>query len=107
MDAEPFQKLIQKTRLTPLQIAALCNVTPRTVRRWRSGAGIPPQAAVILLELIARHGVRVASELDSPTLASWLAGLIRDMRGESLSMIQRRLGCGYGVIARALRPNSG
>lgn len=107
MDAEAFKQLIQKTRLTPIQIAALCGVSPRTLRRWRSGAGIPPQAAVILLELIARHGVRVASEIDSPTLSGWLAGLIRDMRGESLCMIQRRLGCGYGVIARALAPNSG
>lgn len=102
MDADHFDKLITKTGLTQIQISELCGVTTRTLRRWRSGKTIPPQAAIILLELIGRHGVRLASEINSPTLAIWLAGLIRDMRGESLCTIQRRLGCGYGVIARAL-----
>ncbi|MFZ5565886.1 MAG: hypothetical protein ACOY95_02670 [Pseudomonadota bacterium] len=103
MDADHFNRLISQTQLTPEQVARLCDVTPRTLRRWRSGVVTPPQAAVILLELIKHHGVRMASDLDSPTLAAWLAGLIRDMRGESLCTIQRRLGCGYGVISRALR----
>lgn len=103
MDAEHLSKLIKQTGLTTTQVAELCGVTTRTLRRWRSGTATPPRAAIILLELIERHGVRLASDVDSPTLAAWLVGLIRDMRGESLCTIQRRLGCGYGVISRALR----
>src|SRR3569833_2660008 len=90
--------LIAAAGLTPPQIAALFDVTPRTVRRWRSGATPAPLAAVMLLGLLAEHGPRL---LSTPVCAqTWLAALAWDMRHDVLSSFHRRLGIGFGDAAR-------
>jgi len=92
--------LIAAAGLTPPQIAALFDVTPRTVRRWRSGATPAPLAAVMLLGLLAEHGPRLLST--HVCAQTWLAALAWDMRHDGLSAIHRRLGIGYGDAARML-----
>src|SRR3569833_3405286 len=80
--------LIAAAGLTPPQIAALIDVTPRTVRRWRSGATPAPLAAVMLLGLLAEHGPRLLST--HVCAQTWLAALAWDMRHDGLNTIHRR-----------------
>src|SRR3569623_749637 len=92
--------LIAAAGRTPPQIAALFDVTPRTVRRWRSGATPAPLAAVMQMGLLADPGPRLKSHHDCAQTR--LAARAWVMRHDGLSAIHRRLGIGYGDAARML-----
>lgn len=64
-----FIDLMARAGLTPAQVAGLCGVTVRTVRRWRAGASPAPLAAVVVLEVVAQHGLTMAATLNVAALA--------------------------------------
>lgn len=97
-----FIALMARSGLTAPQIAGLCGVNVRTVRRWRAGESPAPLAAIVVLELIARQGMSVATTLGVAALDEWVKQIVLGMREDGLSAIQRRLRLGYGVIARIL-----
>lgn len=97
-----FIALMARARLTPTQIAGLCGVNVRTVRRWKSGESPAPLAAIVVLEVIAQHGMSMATTLNVVALDAWVRDIVLGMRGDGMSAIQRRLKLGYGVIGRIL-----
>lgn len=94
--------LIARSGLTPAETALLCGVSMRTVRRWRTGENAVPMSTVVLLELLAKHGLSLAGASELAVLDDWLGEIVRRMAGAGLSSVQRRLGCGYGVAARLM-----
>lgn len=100
-----FNDLVARSRLTPAQIAGVCGVTVRTVRRWRSGASPAPLAATVILEVIAQQGMSGVTTLGVVALDEWVRQIVLGMREDGLCAVQRRLRLGYGVIGRILRGN--
>lgn len=96
-----FGALLKKSGLTTAQTATLCDVDPRTVRRWRS-SGHSPTSARLLLSLIISHGLQIITT--DPHGLRLLAVMVAAMadQGKGLAAIQRRLHVGYGVINRLL-----
>lgn len=104
MHAPPINNLMDATGMTCAQIATLMDVNPRTVRRWRSGESTAPLAAILVLSIIERHGMTTAATLCVPELENWITAMVMDLHreGHGLSGIQRKMGIGYGIIARTL-----
>jgi hypothetical protein len=93
-------KLITATGLTPEQTAILFDINQMTVHHWLSGSARPDLSVLLLLTIIAKHGIKIiATEpLANRFFIAKIEQMVKD--GHGLSAICRQLGCNYGMAGR-------